>query len=78
MYLLQFGAQAGAQPADISNDCRETTAVHAFTITHGREDLAAARHKYPQYPQLVVNPLHTGSVSSVMFGRVQNSLILVS
>ena len=66
MYLLQFGAQAGAQPADISNDCRETTAVYA------------ARHKYPQYPQLVVNPLHTGSVSSVMFGRVQNSLILVS
>lgn len=77
--LLQFWAQAGAQLAAISNGCRETTALHASpAITQDREDLAAASHKYPRYPELIVNALRTGSVSSVMFGRVENSQILAS
>lgn len=76
--LLQGWAQARAWHATISHVCRETIALHTSpVVTQDWKDLAVASHRYSECPQLSVNALHTGSVSSVMFGKVAKSQVLV-
>lgn len=78
LYLLQDWAQARAQLAAVSSGRWESAALHISpTTTQGWRDLSIASHKSPECPQLSVNALQTGSVSSAIFGKMGKSRVLV-
>lgn len=78
LYLLQGWAQARAQLAAVSSGRWELAVLHISpTTTQGWRDFSVVSHKSPECPQISVNALHTGSVSSVIFGKVGKSRVLV-
>lgn len=78
LYVLPDWAQARTQLAAVSSGRWESAALHISpTTTQGWRDFSVASHKSPECPQLSVNALHTGSVSSVIFGKVGKSRVSV-